>query len=199
MMGRWSALLGLLLAGCSHASRYNSSPQIFQQDKTRYETEIGKNYWIRAAAKVCDRPVEVAIGVNCSILPAEKVKIDAIEEGMIEVGGSFSTDGIPYFHISDDSGRTGYIMAVGLMASASDVDPAAAAAECKRRGAPRVGMTYAQVKKTCWGEPDHANRTEGTTAVSDQLVYGDGRYVYLRNGVVTSIQSSGQIQAPDGH
>jgi hypothetical protein len=55
-------------------------------------------------------------------------------------------------------------------------------------------MSYKQVEATCWGKPEHVNRTENASAIEDQYVYGDGRYVYLRNGVVTSIQASGSVR-----
>ena len=69
-----------------------------------------------------------------------------------------------------------------------------AAAECKRRGDPRVGMTAEQVKASCWGKPGHVNRTHTADGISDQYVYGDGRYVDLRDGIVTSIQGAGTLR-----
>jgi hypothetical protein len=50
-------------------------------------------------------------------------------------------------------------------------DPVKAAAECKRRGDPRFGVTAKQVEATCWGKPDHVNRTETAGVISDQHVY----------------------------
>jgi hypothetical protein len=69
-------------------------------------------------------------------------------------------------------------------------------AECKRRGEPRIGMTYKQVEETCWGKPKDVNRTQTASGTSDQLVYSDGHYVYLRNGIVTGIQSGTAGPAP---
>jgi hypothetical protein len=73
-------------------------------------------------------------------------------------------------------------------------DPVKAAAECERCGDPRFGVTAKQVEATCWGKPDHVNRTETAGVISDQYVHGDSRYVYLRNGIVTSIQASGTLR-----
>jgi hypothetical protein len=62
-------------------------------------------------------------------------------------------------------------------------------AECKRRGPPKVGMTKAQVFKTCWGETGRINRTVTANGVFEQYVYSDTSYVYFENGIVTAIQN----------
>jgi hypothetical protein len=68
-----------------------------------------------------------------------------------------------------------------------------AEAECRRRGTPTIGMTLAQARATCWGEPYNVNRTEGAGGTNDQLVFNQG-YVYVTNGIVTSIQTSGSYR-----
>jgi hypothetical protein len=75
--------------------------------------------------------------------------------------------------------------------SASETDPAIAAAECKRRGEPRLGMNAKQLEATCWGKPDHINRRQTAKGIRDQYVYLSGRYVDLHNGIVTSIDQGG--------
>jgi hypothetical protein len=98
-----------------------------------------------------------------------------------------------YDHVTLDDGRTGYIGTSDLSTHGTDKDPVKVAADCKRRGDPRIGMTATQVEATCWGKPDHVNRTQTAAGISDQYVYGDSRYVYLQNGIVTSIQASGTL------
>ncbi|HZV12842.1 MAG TPA: hypothetical protein VFA55_06465 [Candidatus Kapabacteria bacterium] len=46
-----------------------------------------------------------------------------------------------------------------------------------------VGMTKKQAIMS-WGEPDHVNED----AYSEQWVYGDGDYLYFRNGIMTNYQ-----------
>ena len=41
--------------------------------------------------------------------------------------------------------------------------------------------------KDAWGDPDHINTTQGTYGVHEQWVYGK-RYIYFKNGIVTSKQ-----------
>jgi hypothetical protein len=120
-----------------------------------------------------------------------------------QVGGYFKiTDVIDdghdaYLAIETDDGRRGFTDFM-FVATFRDDDPAVAAQrheqDCKRRGIPHVGMTVKQVEATCWGKPDHVNRTEGTAGVSDQFVYGEGDFVYLRNGIVTSVQMRGTLR-----
>jgi hypothetical protein len=99
-----------------------------------------------------------------------------------------------FYHVKLEDDRTGYISAFHLVRFATDVDPAQAAADCKRRGDPRVGTTAKQVRATCWGEPDRVDRRETARGVTERYVYGRNRHVLLHNGVVTSVQISGTLR-----
>jgi hypothetical protein len=57
-------------------------------------------------------------------------------------------------------------------------------------GGIRIGMTADQVIAS-WGRPDDINRSIFATGVHEQWVYGElgGSYVYLEDGVVTSLQN----------
>ncbi len=52
-----------------------------------------------------------------------------------------------------------------------------------------IGMTAAQAREA-WGKPSSINRTESAYGAREQWVYGIGDYVYLRNDVVESVQTS---------
>ena len=93
-----------------------------------------------------------------------------------------------------DDNRTGYISAFQSVAFATNTDPAQAAAECRRRGDPRLGMTAKQVEATCWGKPDRVDRRETVRGVTERYVYGKSRFVLLHNGIVTSVQVSGTLR-----
>lgn len=63
---------------------------------------------------------------------------------------------------------------------------------CVRQSKPpaRIGMSKDQViKATQWGEPDTINTTTTSEGTSEQWVYGDGHYLYFRNGRLTAIQA----------
>jgi hypothetical protein len=60
---------------------------------------------------------------------------------------------------------------------------------CDRLGGARIGMTSNGVLKSCWGKPRHVNTTITARGKHEQWVYGGG-YLYLDDGVVTSIQTS---------
>lgn len=53
---------------------------------------------------------------------------------------------------------------------------------------PSIGMTAEEVRNSTWGEPSKINKTTTEYGVSEQWVYGGGKYVYLDDGVVTAIQ-----------
>lgn len=193
----FTAALGVL-SGCTSGPSWmqadaQAQATMFAQDKARYDSNVGKNFWVKTAVRLCSQPSSLALG--CTIISAPtRLAIDRIDEGTQEAGGRTFPIGIAYCHGTLDDGRAGYVMCSELMAQATDTDPVVAAADCKRRGDPRVGMTAKQVEATCWGKPDHVNRSETAGAINDQYVYGDSRYVYLRNGVVTSIQTSGTLR-----
>lgn len=50
-----------------------------------------------------------------------------------------------------------------------------------------VGMTKRMCIET-WGSPEKINTTSSTAGVHEQWVYGAGYYVYLENGIITTIQ-----------
>ncbi len=53
---------------------------------------------------------------------------------------------------------------------------------------PRIGMTASEVRSSNWGSPKDINKTTNAYGVSEQWVYDDYKYIYLDDGVVTSIQ-----------
>ncbi len=55
---------------------------------------------------------------------------------------------------------------------------------------PSIGMTASEVESSSWGKPEKKNITEYAWGTEEQWVYSNYRYVYLKNGIVTSIQRS---------
>lgn len=52
---------------------------------------------------------------------------------------------------------------------------------------PAIGMTAAELKKSTWGEPEDINKSTYSWGIKEQWCYSDNRYVYLEDGIVTSI------------
>lgn len=57
----------------------------------------------------------------------------------------------------------------------------------KQLTVPKIGMTADEVKQTNWGEPQKINKTTYSWGTSEQWCYSDYRYIYLEDGIVTSI------------
>lgn len=55
------------------------------------------------------------------------------------------------------------------------------------RSDPQIGMTEDEVEKCAWGKPDEINTDVYSWGVHEQWVYRGKGYVYLENGVVTSV------------
>lgn len=53
---------------------------------------------------------------------------------------------------------------------------------------PKIGMTATEVLMTGWGKPIKVNKTITKYDTKEQWVYGEGKYVYFRNGIVETIQ-----------
>jgi hypothetical protein len=158
----------------------------------QYNRHIGYDYWVQAdSLQLCEKP----IATNCSqsLTLGTHVKVDGLVPNHSEVLGRTSDQ--PYFHIVTDDGRSGFVDARDWSIITTTVDPAetaAAAAECKKRGAPKLGMNAKQVAATCWGPPNYVNAKVRATGKYEQYVYGDNKFVYLRDGVVTSVSVKGR-------
>lgn len=63
------------------------------------------------------------------------------------------------------------------------------AALAKKPGV-HIGMTKRQViRNSSWGEPEDINTTTTAAGEWEQWIYGDGNYLYFRNGRLVSIQN----------
>ena len=56
------------------------------------------------------------------------------------------------------------------------------------QGKVRIGMT-AEMCQEAWGRPEKINRSTGSWGVHEQWVYGDGNYLYMEDGILSSIQN----------
>jgi len=124
-----------------------------------------------------------------------RVKVDGLVPNHSEVAGTSIDD--PYFHIVMDGGRSGFVSAVILSSATTNIDPVTAAAECKKKGGPKLGMTAAQVKASCWGPPLLVNAKMRKTGKYEQYVYGDRKFVQIRDGIVRSVSVKGRGHIPD--
>ena len=191
------SLLAFALAGCGSAQQqlqlqHQTNPQTYAQEKARYERNVGKVYWVAGALRFC--PMPDLINTKCQVLGEGHLKIDGIEQGITETPAGNLPARERYYRVTLHDGRTGYILTADLLAHGADIEPEMAAADCKRRGDPRVGMTAEQVEASCWGKPGHVSRTNTAGGISDQYVYGDGRSVDLRDGIVTSMQGTATLR-----
>jgi hypothetical protein len=62
-----------------------------------------------------------------------------------------------------------------------------AAADCEKRGQPRIGMTAPQAMETCWGKPARTISRVTHDTLEEQLIYADGRVLKFKNGSLTAI------------
>lgn len=53
---------------------------------------------------------------------------------------------------------------------------------------PIIGMTAEEIRLSTWGDPDKINKSTYSWGTSEQWVYEGYRYIYLDDGIVTSIQ-----------
>lgn len=53
---------------------------------------------------------------------------------------------------------------------------------------PQIGMTAEEVRNSTWGDPQDINTTITAYHTTEQWCYSNNRYVYLEDGIVTSIQ-----------
>lgn len=179
-------LICVALGGCS-AVKSGPDMQLVTSSPLpgmeKYNANVGREFWTTGA------PFELCPGsthIDCQFLnTGTHVKIDGFVTNHKGTGNT-SFDA-PYYHLVLDDGRAGFSDVTGFEFETTTINPAVAAAECKRRGDPRIGMTAKQVAETCWGKPSYVNTKERKSGTYEQYVYGDNRFVYLRNDVVTSV------------
>ena len=53
---------------------------------------------------------------------------------------------------------------------------------------PYIGMSRDELEESSWGKPEDINKTTTSYGVNEQWCYSGYRYVYLEDGIVTSIQ-----------
>jgi hypothetical protein len=163
-----------LLAGCfATTEAYREMPD----SMGRHVTEKG--------VEACSQPGGQG---ECSII--KNVRLTLV--GFQNIGGvSFSKEALP------DGGNV-WVKTQNMISLHTDETLAREQAEkqkalaekqdCDRRGGVKIGMSDAQVLKSCWGKPKSVNETITAHGAHQQWVYGGG-YLYLDDGVVTSIQT----------
>jgi hypothetical protein len=179
------------VAACSAAPKVDLTPVTNSPlpGLQKYNGYIGKDYWVSGnMLQLCEGPTSA----HCLefLRPGTHLKVDGLVPNHSEVAGSSIDE--PYFHVITDDGRSGFADAVTLPIMTTTVDPVVAAEECKKKGDPKLGMNAKQVAATCWGPPVYVNTKVRRTGKYEQFVYGDDKFVYLRNGIVTSISVKGR-------
>ena len=173
-----------VITGCATRPPPVDFDKEFLDETAKYEPNVGKTYWLLGIRSLC--PTSTTNIIDWPMIPeGTKLRTDGIERGVTSNA---------FYHVTHEDGRTGYIEAFGFLRFATDVDPAQTAADCKRRGDPRLGMTAKQVLETCWGKPDRVDRRETARGLSERYVYGKSRLVLPHNGIVTSVQVSGRLR-----
>jgi hypothetical protein len=61
---------------------------------------------------------------------------------------------------------------------------------CAKVGGVRIGLNSVGILKSCWGKPQKVNETTTASHSYEQWVYSSSDYLYLTDGIVTSIQTS---------
>lgn len=113
--------------------------------------------------------------------------------GGLTIEGAINRRIRTWYLVRLDDGRQGWVEETQLLLSDNREEHARAEAEkatCKRKGGVAVGMTRQQVLASCWGKPRTINRTTTGAGSEEQFVYPGFNYVYLDNGIVTSVQTS---------
>lgn len=154
----------------------------------RYKKQdwFGTKRWVNLNAKVCPTVGETAL-TKCKFLKAgDEITVES---------GSADYLGRESYLVRLADGTSGWMDEFAL--SYETIDEAerkknlAAKADCDRRGGVSVGMTANQVLASCWGKPEKVNATITAGGRREQWVYGS-QYVYVDNGTVTAIQTSGR-------
>jgi hypothetical protein len=189
---RGSAVRRIVLCGVLAITACSSTPRVERAGVSEYaleRTNVGKTLWVTDALRVCQKPQTE--GPDCENLARDQ----KIIVKNVVIGAAPADKNAPiekYYEISYGDQKSGFSLTSAMQAMTTNRDPQIVASECKKSGLPRVGMTTEQVVATCWGRPNKVDRTEVGGVISDKFVYDSGS-VYLRNGVVTSVQTTSTL------
>lgn len=91
-----------------------------------------------------------------------------------------------------DDGRTGWVSSSDPFLI--DYNPVArakaAAAECTRRGEPKIGMSRSELVETCWRKPLRVVKKITAAGTEEIFLYGGGRVVKMQDGKIVEIVES---------
>ncbi len=154
------------------------------------DSYVGTTRWVnsRHFVFVCDTSDFLRVSTNCHKVKAgTALKILSIafqNTKYVEINVGYM--------VEEPTGKQGYVRSGDaiFMSSAQEKKEAdLAAVDCKKRGGINIGMTSVEVQSSCWGKPRKVNQTITASGNHEQWVYGGG-YVYLEDGIVTSIQTT---------
>jgi hypothetical protein len=63
---------------------------------------------------------------------------------------------------------------------------------CDRNKVVSVGMTVAEVYASCWGRPRNISTSVVGSTKTETMFYDGYNYIYLENGIVKSVETSGR-------
>jgi hypothetical protein len=208
-----------ITAGCTAHAPADSLSERIQSSPNREALQaasanVGRTFWLKEDSflsfSVCSQPVYIEAADNiltelarpsCTSVRNRLTVLD-VTDGKVSASsstGRITVQDAVFYQVSLENGQKGYVKASDLEERGTTVDPAIsaakAAADCKRRGDPRIGMTVEHVIATCWGKPESVNRTQVGAHVHDQFVYSSrGAYLYFDDGVLTSAQTTGPLR-----
>ncbi len=167
-------------------SDYSPAMQCFV-DVKKCNYLIGKRVWVRPIKleKVAICPTDYWQRKSYDPDPCKNVR-----------SGTFTITGIQprqysnSFVVKLDDGKSALVGTDSIL-SLSLSDPVAVAKslkeECKRRGQPKIGMTYDEAVASCWSKPLKIVKTTTASGVQEDYIYGRGHVLRFTDGKITAI------------
>lgn len=180
-----------VLSGCTQTLSQTETTGGPAERTAVADKTVGETRWVSSS-----RPVSVCriphtgplsqIDKDCFVLRSGSFTVEAASaDGRYGIYKNYT--------VRLPDGRSGFVKDFDVIMSDSQAEhqrKVAAKADCDRRGGVRIGMTAEQVRASCWGKPQKVNATHTAGGDHEQWVYPGYQYVYVRNGIVTSIQTS---------
>lgn len=151
------------------------------------------------------------VSADCAVHPI-RIEARTATDYVAIYPGTLGLDGVmvvnrdgtltPAVFRTDDGAQELHVEAMSGLALKHRSDPVLSAEEMRelrikalrprfraavRAHAVRIGMTDDEAE-LAWGTPETVNTTEYQGRYTEQWVYGNGRYLYLENGIVWAIQ-----------
>jgi hypothetical protein len=184
----------ILVASVTQARSQQYLYDNLKAEVAQIRSYVGKQYWLAETGKWTEL---------CPLPDRDFEKCKKLYQGSFTIKSLALGEGSPadrpvgyplaMYRVEMAGGQAGYISVImrsRFLLESPKVTKDRAAAECGRRGQPKLGMTKQQATETCWGKPLKIIKTTTAAGVREDFLYGKDHILRFENESLSTIMES---------